>query len=80
MKRIIGEWIWRLAMVCALGWIGLELHGLREDLAQPADDDLAAAEQAESDDGQGCPEVVRHRTKASGPKIAAVRLTRIASQ
>ena len=35
MKRIIGEWVWRVVMVCALAWIGLELHGLREDLAQP---------------------------------------------
>jgi len=81
MKRIIGEWVWRVAMVCALGWVGLEVHGLREDLAQPADNDPAATAQADDgDDSQGCPEVVRQRTKASWPKIAAPRMARTTSR
>ena len=38
MKRTIAEWIWRVALVVALLWIGLELHRFHEDMLQPAAD------------------------------------------
>ena len=43
MKNAVLEWIWRLAVLCALGWIGLQLQRLHEDITQPADDDAAVA-------------------------------------
>lgn len=42
MKRLIAEWLWRAAIVCALAWIGWELHQLRLDLQPPADDEVTA--------------------------------------
>jgi hypothetical protein len=80
MKRIIGEWVWRVAMVCALGWLGLELHGLREDLAQPADEDPAMTAEADGSDSQGCVDAVRQRVRDSAPKIAAAPLAMITSR
>jgi hypothetical protein len=38
MKRLIAEWIWRAAIIVALGWIGLELHQLRQDMMAPIDE------------------------------------------
>ena len=43
MKRLLAEWLWRAAIVCALGWIGWELHALRMDLQQPDDEATTAA-------------------------------------
>ena len=42
MKRLIAEWLWRAAIVCALAWIGWELHQMRLDLQAPADDEVTA--------------------------------------
>jgi hypothetical protein len=77
MKRIIGEWVWRVALVCALGWVGLELHGLREDLSQPADDDPSVTAEADGESSEGC---VRQRSRGSGQKIAAAHLASTASR
>jgi hypothetical protein len=43
MKRLIADWIWRLALLGALCWIGWELHGLREDMTEPADEQTTAS-------------------------------------
>ena len=43
MKRLLAEWLWRAAIVCALGWIGWELHELRMDLQQPDEETTTAA-------------------------------------
>ena len=43
MKRLLAEWLLRAAIVCALGWIGWELHELRMDLQQPEDETTTAA-------------------------------------
>jgi len=43
VKRLIAEWLWRAAIVCALGWIGWELHEMRVDLQQPDDEATTAA-------------------------------------
>jgi len=38
MKRLIAEWLWRVAVICALVWIALELHFVHEDMMQPVDE------------------------------------------
>lgn len=43
MKQLIADWLWRTALLAALGWIGWELHGFREDMTQPVDDQSTAA-------------------------------------
>lgn len=47
IKRLIAEWLWRAALICALGWIGWELHEIRLEMQQPAEDQTTA--EAESD-------------------------------
>lgn len=37
MLRTIVEWVWRLAMLAAVLWVGWEVGQLREDLADPAE-------------------------------------------
>ena len=43
MNRQIAEWLWRDAIICALGWIGWELHQIRMELLQPVDEATTAA-------------------------------------
>jgi len=38
LKSSIAEWVWRAAVVCALAWIGWELHRFHDDMMQPVDD------------------------------------------
>lgn len=38
MKRLIAEWLWRAAVICALVWIALELHNVHEDMMQPVEE------------------------------------------
>ena len=38
MKSSIAEWVWRAAVVCAMVWIGWELHRFHDDMMQPIDD------------------------------------------
>ena len=44
------EWIWRVAVLAAIAWVGLELHGLRLDLQEPARDQASASAQADDED------------------------------
>ena len=41
MIRTIAEWIWRLAILLALCWIGFELHEIHADMAEQGDDEPA---------------------------------------
>ena len=43
MKRLIAEWLWRTAIVCALGWIGWEMRQIRVQMQQPDDEAITAA-------------------------------------
>ena len=52
MKRMVGEWLWRAALLTALAWIGYELRNLHEDL-QPSSDDQAAVASAPGDAQDG---------------------------
>ena len=49
MTRQIAEWLWGAAMVCALAWIGWELHQMRLELGQPEDDQVTAEAPAPDD-------------------------------
>ena len=42
VKRLIAEWLWRAAIVCALGWIGWEMRQIRAQM-QPPDDEATTA-------------------------------------
>ncbi len=42
MNRLIADWLWRMALLGALCWIGWELHGFREDMNEPADGQTTA--------------------------------------
>lgn len=44
MKKTLLEWVWRLAVLCALGWIGLQLERLHEDITQPVEEESTVAE------------------------------------
>jgi len=43
MNRQIADWLWRVAIISALGWIGWELHQIRMELLQPVDEATTAA-------------------------------------
>lgn len=43
VKRWLAEWLWRVAVLAALGWIGWELHVLRVDVNQASDDQTTVA-------------------------------------
>jgi hypothetical protein len=43
MKRLVAEWLWRAAVLCALGVIGWELHLLRADVGQSMEDQANTA-------------------------------------
>jgi hypothetical protein len=42
MKMLFAEWLWRIAVVSAIGWAGWELHQLRIELQPQADDTTVA--------------------------------------
>lgn len=69
-KRLIADWLWRLAMLAALGWIGLELHGLHEQLLQPADD--AETVQAAGDDTLNAIDELRDDLAGLTQKVDAI--------
>jgi hypothetical protein len=43
MKRLIADWLWRMALLGALCWIGWELHEFREDMNAPVDEQTTAS-------------------------------------
>ncbi len=42
MKRLIADWLWRMALLGALCWIGWELYGFRQDMMEPIDEQTTA--------------------------------------
>lgn len=75
MKRLMNaECLWRCAMVCALGWIAWELHGIREDMMQPVDDEAAVTADVDTDGSPHCLDAVQHRIAGSGRKVEAIPL------
>lgn len=41
MMRTIAEWVWRLAVLAALCWIGWEVHLIHEDMFDSGDEEQA---------------------------------------
>lgn len=70
MKRMIAEWLWRAAIVCALAWIGWELHQIRMEMEQPADDQPVA--EAESDPLSGSIDDLRETVAKLHEKVDAM--------
>ncbi|MDE2370404.1 MAG: hypothetical protein KGN16_15640 [Burkholderiales bacterium] len=46
MKYTFADWLWRLALIAALVWIGVELRTLHQDLQQAPDDQQTASSEA----------------------------------
>ena len=46
MKNTIADWLWRLALIAALVWIGVQLRSIHQDLQQPPDDQQTASNDA----------------------------------
>ena len=69
MKRMIAEWLWRGALLAALGWIGWELMLLHDDLNQPAEDTTVTAE---TDDTQDSLDQIHNELGALARKVDAI--------
>lgn len=69
MKRLIAEWLWRIAVLCVLGVIAWELLALRADLAQPADDQTITAG---PDDAQDSLDAIRDDIASLTRKVDAI--------
>jgi hypothetical protein len=70
MKRLIAEWLWRMALLGLLGWIGWELHGVRADMNQPTDEQTAAA--TGPDEVQDRLEAIRDDLEVLNQKVDAI--------
>jgi hypothetical protein len=69
MKTQVAEWMWRLAILMALGWIGLQLQRLHEDIIQPVDDQSTVAA---ADDAQGTLDAIRDDLDGLTRKVNAI--------
>jgi hypothetical protein len=72
MNRLIADWLWRMALLGALCWIGWELHGLREDMMQPVDDQATTA--TAPDDVQNSLDDLRDGVATLNAKVDAMMM------
>ena len=70
MTKTVTEWIWRIAVLCALAWIGLQLQRLHEDISQPVDEDATVA--AAADDIQDTLDAVRDDLDVISRKVDSI--------
>ena len=70
VKRLIAEWLWRAALICALGWIGWELHEMRLEMQRPAEDQITA--EAEPDPLQESLDALRDDVATLNEKVDAM--------
>lgn len=70
MARTMADAAWRLALLAALLWIGLELHGLRLEL-QPVDDTEVRAD-ARTEDEQDTLDAMQDELVEIKEKINAI--------
>jgi len=63
------EWLWRLAVLGALGWIGWQLQRLHEDIIQPVDDQATVTA---ADDTQDSLESIRDDLETLNKKVDAI--------
>jgi hypothetical protein len=69
MKKTFFEWLWRLAVLVALGGIGLQLQRLHEDITQPPEDTTVAGA---PDDLQEGLDAIRDDLDALTRKVDAI--------
>jgi len=69
MKTRIAEWFWRLLVLVALGWIGLQLQRLHEDIVAPIDDQSTVAS---VDDSQDTLDAIREDVDRLNRKVDAI--------
>ena len=72
MNRLIADWLWRMALLGALCWIGWELHGLREDMVQPVEDQATTA--AAPDEVQNSLDDLRDGVATLNAKVDAMMM------
>ena len=68
----IGEWVWRLAILAALAWIGWELQLLHQDMNQPVDDGSTVARS--SDDTQDSLDAIHDDLQGLTQKVDAIMM------
>ena len=69
MKSQVAEWLWRVAVLMALGWIGLQLQRLHEDITEPVDETSTVAA---TDDTQGSLDAIRDDLDGLTRKVDAI--------
>jgi hypothetical protein len=69
MKARWAEWLWRLAVLLALGWIGLQLQRLHDDIVIPIDDQSTVAA---ADDTQGSLDAISDDLARLTQKVDAI--------
>ena len=70
MNRSILEWVWRVALLCALGLIAWELHALHEDLNLPVEDQATVA--SSKDESLDSVDAIRDDIEALAQKVNAI--------
>jgi hypothetical protein len=70
VRRWAAEWLWRMAVLAALGWIGWELHALRLDVNQAPDEQATIA--AAPDDTQDTLDAIRDDLESLTQKVDAI--------
>ena len=70
VKRWLAEWLWRMSVLAALGWIGWELHALRIEVNQAPDDQATVA--AAPDETQDALDSIRDDLESLTQKVDAV--------
>lgn len=70
VKRWLAEWLWRLSILAAIGWIGWELHGLRIDVNQAPDEQATVA--AAPDEAQDALDAIRDDLERLTQKVDAI--------
>lgn len=69
MKSLVAEWLWRLAVLLALAWIGLQLQRLHEDIVQPVEDESTVAA---ADETQNSLDAIRDDLDGLAKKVDAI--------
>jgi hypothetical protein len=70
MRAQFAEWLWRLAVLCMLAWIGWGLRLLHEDMNAPADEPTSVAQAP--DDAQDSLDAIRDDLAGITQKIDAI--------
>ena len=70
VKRWLAEWLWRMTVLAALGWIGWELHSLRIEVNQAPDDQATVA--AAPDETQDALDAIRDDLESLTQKVDAI--------